>query len=249
MARRACLTAAAWLLVATAASAQAPATTVPAPAAKAVVAPASVQVKPLWISLSPAQKVALEPLAAEWDRMEAPRKQKWLEIAGRFASMKPDEQARVHDKMREWVKMTPDERRLVRENYTKAKKLDVTHKSEQWEKYQQLPEEQKQKLAAEAVKSKKQLTNLPPPAQANAKTVAPIKKTPLAALPPCPAGSARQPAAPGVAANTACVASAPAITAGVANQPVTSAIPPAATSSIPAANAVTNAATAPANAK
>jgi len=246
MARRACLTAAAWLLLATAASAQtAPATTAPAPAAKPAVAPANAQVKPLWVSLSPAQKVALEPLAAEWDRLEAPRKQKWLEIAGRFGSMKPDEQARVHDKMREWVKMTPDERRLVRENYTKAKKLDVTQKSAQWEKYQQLPEEQKQKLAAEAVKSKKQLTNLPPPAQANAKTVAPIKKTPLAALPPCPAGSARQPAAPGVAANTACVASAPAITAGVANQPVTSAIPPAATSSIPAANALT----APANGK
>ena len=248
MARRACLTAAAWLLVAAAASAQ-PTATPPAPAARPAVAPASTQIKPLWISLSPAQKVALEPLAAEWDRLEAPRKQKWLEIAGRFASMKPDEQARVHDKMREWVKMTPDERRLVRENYTKAKKLDVTQKSAQWEKYQQLPEEQKQKLAAEAAKSKKQLTNLPPPAQASAKTVAPIKKTPLAALPPCPPGSARQPAAPGAVVNTACVADAPSITAGVANQPVTSAIPPAATSAIPAANASTNAATAPANGK
>jgi hypothetical protein len=133
-------------------------------------------VKPAWVNLSPAQKLALEPLAGEWDRLEPLRKQKWLDIANRFAAMKPDEQARVHEKMREWVRMSPDERRRVRENYTKAKKLDVTQKSEQWEKYQQLPEEQKQKLAAEAATSKKQLANLPPPDQAKLKTVAPIKR-------------------------------------------------------------------------
>ena len=177
-----------------------------APAAVARPAPAAVVAKPAWISLSPAQKLALEPLVGEWDRMEAPRKQKWLEIANRFASMKPDEQARVHDKMREWVKMTPDERRLVRENYTRAKKLDGTQKSEQWEKYQQLPEEQKQKLAAEAAKSKKQLTNLPTAAQAQLKTATPIKKT-----------------AP------------PAASAGVANVPATATVPPATTAATPAA--------------
>lgn len=186
-----------------------------APSAKAPAAAALA--KPLWVSLSPAQKTALEPLVGEWDRMEAPRKQKWLEIANRFASMKPDEQARVHEKMREWVKMTPDERRLVRENYTKAKKLDVTQKSEQWEKYQQLPEEQKQKLAAEAAKSKKQLTNLPPPTQAGIKPLAPIKH----AQPACPAGSVKNPAlampaAPGAAAIAPCVATAPAAPANTA---------------------------------
>ena len=185
------------------------------PTAKAPAAAALA--KPLWVSLSPAQKTALEPLVGEWDRMEAPRKQKWLEIANRFASMKPDEQARVHEKMREWVKMTPDERRLVRENYTKAKKLDVTQKSEQWEKYQQLPEEQKQKLAAEAAKSKKQLTNLPPPAQAGVKPLPPIKH----AQPACPAGSVRNPAstipaAPGAAAIAPCIATAPAAPASTA---------------------------------
>lgn len=182
----------------------------PATAAVAKAPAAAVLAKPLWVSLSPAQKTALEPLVGEWDRMEAPRKQKWLEIANRFASMKPDEQARVHEKMREWVKMTPDERRLVRENYTKAKKLDVTQKSEQWEKYQQLPEEQKQKLAAEAAKSKKQLTNLPPPAQAGVKPLPPIKHAPA-----CPAGSVRNPAlsmqaAPGAAAIAPCIATVPA---------------------------------------
>ncbi|WLI87539.1 DUF3106 domain-containing protein [Massilia sp. R2A-15] len=177
--------------VASFAGAQAPvAAPSPAPAAAVKTAPAKALDKPLWASLSPAQKVALEPLAVEWDKMEGVRKHKWLEIANRFSSMKPDEQARMHEKMREWVQMTPEQRRLVRENYTRAKRIDATQKSEQWEKYQQLPEEQKQKLAAEAAaaRTKKQLTNLPPPAQAGAKTVAPIKRSvPPAAA--CPAGT------------------------------------------------------------
>lgn len=217
--------------------------TAPAPAVapvKAVVAPVKPVVtaaKPLWASLTPVQQAALEPLAGEWDRMDAPRKQKWLEIANRFASMKADEQARVHEKMREWVKMTPDERRLVRENFTKAKKLDTTQKSEQWEKYQQLPEEQKQKLAAEAATSKKQLTNLPA-AQATIKTVAPIKRSAA----PCPPGSTSnpalaKPAAPNSAPLPACVT----VTAGVANVPAAATVPAAASSAIPA--------TSPANAK
>ena len=214
----------------------------PAPAAPAKPVAQSALAKPLWASLTAAQKTALEPLNAEWDHMDGTRKQKWLDIANRFGAMKPDEQARVHEKMREWVKMTPDERRLVRENYTKAKKLDVTQKSEQWEKYQQLPEEQKQKLAADAAiaAKKKQLTNLPPPNQANVKPIAPIKRNPAEVA--CPTGMVRNPklATPTPPASTAipaCVAA----TAPVA--PGTSA-PPAATSAIPAA-----AATAPVNAK
>lgn len=175
------------VLLAAPAFAQAPAAV---PSAPVKAAPAKALDKPLWATLSPAQKVALEPLAGEWDKMEGMRKQKWLDIANRFSSMKPDEQARVHEKMREWVKMTPEQRRLVRENYTRAKKIDPTQKSEQWEKYQQLPDEEKQKLAAEAAaaRSKKQLTNLPPPAQAGAKTVAPIKR-PVQPVASCPAGT------------------------------------------------------------
>ncbi|WP_426109783.1 DUF3106 domain-containing protein [Massilia sp. PWRC2] len=220
MVRLACLCGAALLALAGVVLAQtgtavapalAPAT---APAVPRAIAPAAAPaakgavnlVKPAWASLSAAQKVALEPLAAEWDRMEAIRKQKWLDIANRFASMKPDEQARVHEKMREWVRMTPGERRLVRENYTRAQKLDVTQKSAQWEKYQQLPEEQKQKLAEEAAKRKKQLTNLPTPTQASVKTVAPILRNPQ---PPCPAGSARAAAPAGGSAVAACVAVSP----------------------------------------
>lgn len=132
--------------------------------------------KPFWKELSRAQQVALEPLAAEWDQMEALRKQKWLEIANRYSSMKPDEQLRVQERMRSWIKMTPEERRLVRENYTLSKQLDKTQKSAKWEQYQQLPEEEKRKLAADAA-VKKGVTNLPPKSQP--KAVAPVKPAPV----------------------------------------------------------------------
>ena len=152
--------------------------------------------KPLWASLTPAQKIALAPIADEWDQADGVRKKKWLEIANRFASMKPDEQARVHERMRDLFKMSPEERRVVRENYTRAKKIDPTQKSEQWEKYQQLPEEKKKQLAEEAVnaRTKKQVANLPSAAQSSAKTVAPIKRTP----PPtsCAPGTVKNTAAP-----------------------------------------------------
>jgi hypothetical protein len=103
--------------------------------------------KPTWSELTPAQQQALTPLAGEWDRMEANRKEKWLVIGNKFASMHPTEQERMQERMRDWVKLTPAQRRSVRESYVRAKKLDAEKKSAQWQQYQQLSEEQKKKLA------------------------------------------------------------------------------------------------------
>lgn len=138
--------------------------------------------KILWKDLSPAQQQALEPLAGEWDQIEPIRKQKWLAIAKRFIQMKPDEQARVHERMREWVRLTPEERRQVRQNYARAQKLNPAQKSTSWESYQMLPDEQKKELAAKPA-TKKQVANLPTPAQSKAHTVAPIKPASPSASP------------------------------------------------------------------
>jgi hypothetical protein len=194
----------------------------PAPA-KPLVKPKPLD-KPLWSSLTPSQKIALAPIADEWDQADGVRKHKWLEIANRFASMKPDEQARVHERMRDLFKMSAEDRRVVRENYTRAKKIGPSQKSEEWEKYQQLPEEKKKQLADEAAaaRTKKQVANLPSASQSNVKTVAPIKRTPP------PAGCA-----PGTVKNTATIAGAPACIPAAA-APVAPANPsPAAPASAP----------------
>lgn len=137
--------------------------------------------KPLWSQLTPTQQQALAPLSAEWNNLDAPRKSKWLAIGNKFVSMKPDEQQRLQARMRDWVKLTPEQRRIVRENYARAKTLNPNQKSEQWQRYQELSEEQKKKLAADAP-SKKHIVTLPPASQSKSNLVQPIKSTPKPVL-------------------------------------------------------------------
>lgn len=151
---------------------------------KQTVAPIAME-KPLWKDLSAAQQRALEPLKGEWNKLEGLRKQKWLEIANRYNAMKPDEQARVQERMRDWVRLTPDQRRMVRENFARSQKVAPGQKSAQWEQYQQLPDEQKKQLADKA--PKKQVVNPPSPTQSKiqaGQTVQPVKRQgPAAHLP------------------------------------------------------------------
>lgn len=141
-----------------------------------------------WQDLTPAQQRALEPLKKGWEDLGPVRKQKWLEIAGRFKSMKPAEQQRVHDRMRAWVDLTPEERKAVRENYARAQKIMGGKKAAQWEQYLLLPEEEKRKLADAAAGKKPQAAKPPTPKQNLVKTPQPIKQHPsvLPTVPPPP---------------------------------------------------------------
>ena len=128
---------------------------------------------PAWKELPPMQQQALAPLASEWDKLDAPHKAKWIEIGRKFPKMGTEEKDRIQERMRAWVALTPDQRRVARESYARTKKLNTDQKSAQWQQYQQLPEEQKEKLAAEAAKKLKVATL--PPTQSKPKTVPPIK--------------------------------------------------------------------------
>lgn len=135
---------------------------------------------PPWKDLTPAQQQALAPLATEWDKLDILHKSKWLAISRKFVTMKPDEQMRIQERMRAWAALTPDQRRVARESYARTKKLNTDQKSAQWEQYQQLPEEQKKHLAAEAAKNK---IATPPSSQGRSKIVVPpIKSTPKPVL-------------------------------------------------------------------
>jgi hypothetical protein len=194
--------------------------------------------KPLWKDLNLAQQIALEPLQSEWDTLAGVRKKKWLDIANRYSSMKPDEQNRVHERMTEWIKMTPEQRSQVRRNFSRAQKIDPSQKSAQWEEYQQLPDEQKKELAAKAA-TKKQVVNLPTPAQSKMKTVAPIKHPNAVTVPapislpagvpgaaPAPGGAVSNGDAAGAASGAAGAAGSAAGAAASAAQPSASNVPP-----------------------
>lgn len=115
---------------------------------------------PAWHKLSDSRQRALAPLQEEWNGLDAKRKKKWLVIADKFDTMTPEQQTRAQSRMRDWVALKPEQRRLVRESYLQSKKLNPEQKSAKWERYQQLSDEEKQKLAA-SVPQKKRIATLP----------------------------------------------------------------------------------------
>jgi hypothetical protein len=145
------------------------------PSASSAKSPAQRQpAKPLWHDLSPAQQQALSPLAVDWDNIDGQRKKKWIEMVKHYPSLTPDQQARMQERMRDWVTLTPDQRRVARESYARAEKLGPDQKSAKWQEYQQLSDEQKNRLAEEAL-AKKRVTNLPTPTQDKGKIIPPSK--------------------------------------------------------------------------
>lgn len=180
--------------------------------------PAKTLDKPLWRELTRSQQTALKPLQPEWDGMDGIRKRRWLELSARFASMTPAEQARVHERMRQWMRLTPAQRNLARENFSKTRKLAPGQKTATWESYKQLSEEEKRRLARSGAKPQG-VPSLPH---------SPIIDTPTS----CPPGATRR--------GTSCIMPAPttpAVAGGSTPVPttVTSTPPAAAPAQAPAA--------------
>ncbi len=71
----------------------------------------------LWAALTAQQREVLAPLSGEWDKLDAYRRGKWLDIAERYPSFSAEEQTRVHQRMANWASMTPEERERAREQY------------------------------------------------------------------------------------------------------------------------------------
>jgi Protein of unknown function (DUF3106) len=115
---------------------------------------------PSWQSLSSADKSALKPMQDDWQNLDANRKKKWLAVATRYQTMNAADQARMHQRMVEWAKLTPTQRAVARDNYSAvlsspSSSGDATGKgnlNEQWNKYQALPAEKRALLAAQANK-------------------------------------------------------------------------------------------------
>ncbi|HEY4317539.1 MAG TPA: DUF3106 domain-containing protein [Herbaspirillum sp.] len=155
---------------------------------------------PNWQALTPAQQLALAPLAGEWDGMDGLRKEKWIVIGNKYARMNPAEQSRIQDRMRDWIKLTPAQRRSVRQSYARTKKWDADQKSAQWQQYLQLSDEQKEQLSKQKLsrppvtaisrikpKPPSLLPIAPDPARAAATTATTVPATAIATQPPSPA--------------------------------------------------------------
>jgi hypothetical protein len=131
--------------------AQTPAGSGPTPAAPAKEAAKEVA-KPTWKELTAAQRDALAPLAKEWDTLDRSRKLKWLEVANKYPQLSPEGQKRVQERMVEFIKLTPEQRRTARSNFQRAYELPIEQRQSLVQQYQELPPEKKQALADKAAK-------------------------------------------------------------------------------------------------
>lgn len=154
---------------------------------------------PTWKELNAAQQHALAPLASDWDKLKPTTKKKWLEISGRYATMTPAEQERIQARMHDWVTLTSEQRRIARENYARANKLDTEQRALRWQQYQQLSDQQKKELVEQATPRHKRITTMPPTTLSKSKPAAPVKLTPRPAsgetAPNTPAAPALAPTA------------------------------------------------------
>lgn len=136
--------------------AQAPdaATVVAAPAVARPVMPASgaAAAGPQWKELSPAQQQILQPLATSWNSLGVIQKGKWIAITKNYPSMAPAEQEKLNGRMAEWAALKPRDRERARLNFAETKKIPPAERVANWEAYQALSPEEKQKLAARAPK-------------------------------------------------------------------------------------------------
>lgn len=122
--------------------------------------------QPGWNVLNAQQKAILTPLAAEWDKMDNVRRKKWLGIAERYPGIKPEEQRRIQERMREWASLSPEQRAKVRDSYREFNQLPSEQKQtvkQKWEAYSSLPSEEQSRLRQEGRSSRL----LAPPPLAN----------------------------------------------------------------------------------
>ena len=120
--------------------------------------------QPAWAQLSADQKQVLAPLADEWDAMENLRRKKWLGIAERYAKQTPAEQVRVQERMREWARLSAEERKAARAKFKSVSNASPERKEvlkQKWQEYSGLPDEEKARLKEEA--ARKSVPRSPPP--------------------------------------------------------------------------------------
>ncbi len=124
--------------------------------------PVTDDVPATWKALSPAQQDALQPFADQWARLSDLQKRKWIAIASVYSRMSPDAQQRLHARMLRWAQMTPDQRRLARENYEMSRVLPPGARQQAWRAYEALPPAQRAKFAAAERRRQPLVVSAPP---------------------------------------------------------------------------------------
>lgn len=122
----------------------------PQPLAKPAV-PSLAAPPAIWAGLTAKQRDLLAPLERDWADINEPQRSKWLSATPTLATLPPAELARVHERMRDWARLSPTERINARIGFQVAKQVDAEQRQAKWEAYQALPAEKRQELADKEV--------------------------------------------------------------------------------------------------
>jgi len=105
---------------------------------------------PQWTSLTKMQQSALAPLGKAWDTLSEGQRRKWLAIAQSYKDLAPAEQEKMHSRMVEWAALSPKDRELARLNFAQTKSVNKSDRAANWEAYQALSPEERQRLVESA---------------------------------------------------------------------------------------------------
>lgn len=126
-----------------------------------------------WADLTSGQKTSLKPLEAIWPTLTAAHKRKWVALSQNYPSLSPEGQTKLHERMVDWAALKPKDRELARLNFAESKKLSPSDRAADWEAYQALTPEVRERLA----------TNAKPQASGAAIAIKPLPKDKLVAVP------------------------------------------------------------------
>ena len=101
-----------------------------------------------WTALSAAQRESLAPLADTWNAFSDTRKRKWIAIANSLPNLSPEERQKLRERMEDWAKLSRRDREQARLNFAQSKTISKADLAANWEAYQALSTEERQRLAA-----------------------------------------------------------------------------------------------------
>jgi hypothetical protein len=105
-------------------------------AATAIAAPVPAPVANAWALLTPVEQATLQPLQAQWPRLDRAAKTHWIAIADRLHGRPSFAVARAARRMAEWQQLSPAERAQARLRYKLAARLSPAERERRWVAYQ-----------------------------------------------------------------------------------------------------------------
>ncbi len=147
--------------------------------------------QPLWSELSAFQRETLAPLEPSWNSLPLAKKRSWLALTEKMPRMSSAERAKAQVRIREWASLSPEQRRMARNNYRLAKSLDRDERVATWESYRQMTPEQRSVLRANGWTSNTAARHAGSPTGLAKEAARPIAVVPAATRPPSGSNNAR----------------------------------------------------------